>query len=120
MTLNDTIEKYKQLTEICMKTDYANKNSVKEHNQSVNKMYEIVNNLLEKFGGSGLVEFEKLLLVEENKTNVWASFLILEILNPNKEIEKEALKIIRKISEGNSAEALGCKYWLKNWEAKKI
>ena len=119
MNLNDTIEKYKHLTEVCARTNYAEKNSVKKHNQSVKMMYEIVNSLLEKYGENGVVEFEKLLLVKENKTNVWASVHLLEKLNPEKEAEKEALKIIREISKGKDTDALGFQYWLKNWEAKQ-
>lgn len=119
MTLNDTIEEYKQLAEICANTEYAEKKSVRKHNQSVNRMYEIVNSLLENFGGSGLVEFEKLLLVKENRTNVWAAVHLLEKLSPSKMAEDEALKIIRKIAEGDNAEALGFQYWLEEWESRK-
>lgn len=119
MTLNDTIERYKQLAEICMNTDYADKKSVRKHNQSVNKMDEIVNNMLENFGENGLIEFEKLLLVEENKTNIWASVHLLQKLNPHKTAEAEALKILRKISQGDDAEALGFQFWLKDWESKQ-
>ena len=119
MNLKDTIENYKHLTEVCAKTNYADKKSVKVHNQSVKMMNEIVNTLLEKFGGNGLMEFEKLLNVKENKTNVWVSVHLLEKLNPEKEAEKEALKIIREISKGNDKDALGFQYWLKNWEAKQ-
>lgn len=120
MTINERIERYKNLAAICADMDYADKKSVKAKNKAVDEMYEIVSSLTKDFGENGIREFEKLLNINENKTNVWASVHLLEKLTPSDDTKSQSLKIIYDISLGNSVEALGFRYWLKDWESKII
>ncbi len=112
------IQEYLELTKACASTDYADKKSVRLHNKSVDRMYEIA----EKFGYEQTTEtiddFAKLLEINENKTNVWAAVHILERIPADKKIEEKALKIIKNQAEGDSAEAMGFKIWLDNYQKK--
>ena len=48
------IDEYLQMTKICSATDYSDKSSVRKHNKSVNKMYEIA----EKIGDVNIIPSE--------------------------------------------------------------
>ena len=112
------IQEYTELTKICASTDYGDKKSVRLHNKSVDRMYEIA----EKIGYEKTIEtiddFAKLLDVTDNKTNVWTAIHILERVPADKTIEEIALKIIKQQADGDSADAMGYKIWLDNYKKK--
>ena len=114
----DLIQEYLELTKVCASTDYADKKSVKTHNKSVNRMYEIA----EKIGYEQTIEtiedFAKLLEIIDNKTNVWTAVHILERIPADKTIEEKALKIIKNQANGDSADAMGFRIWLDNYKKK--
>jgi hypothetical protein len=114
----DLIQAYIELTKICASTDYADKKSVRLHNKSVDKMYEIA----EKIGCNQTTEtiddFAKLLEIDDNKTNVWVAVHILERIPTDKTIEEKALKIIKKQADGDLPDAMGYKIWLDNYRKK--
>lgn len=114
----DLIQEYLGLTKVCASTDYSDKKSVKMHNKSVRRMYEIA----EKIGSEKITEtidgFAMLLDISDNKTNVWTATHILESVPINKKIEEKALKIIIEQADGDSLDALGFKMWLNNYKTK--
>lgn len=109
------IQEYIELTKICASTDYGDKKSLRLHNKSVDRMYEIAEKIGYEQTTETIDDFVKLLDVTDYKTNVWAAVHILERIPADKRIEEKALKIIRKQTDGNSAEAMGFKIWLNNY-----
>lgn len=114
----DLIQEYLELTKVCASTNYADKKSVKIHNKSVDRMYEIAEKIgYEKTTGT-IDDFAKLLDINDNKTNVWAAIHILERVPADKTIEDKALKIIKHQADGDSADAMGFKIWIDNYKKK--
>lgn len=109
------IQEYIELTKICASTDYGDKKSLRLHNKSVDRMYEIAEKIGYEQTTETIDDFVKLLDVTDYKTNVWAAVHILERIPADKRLEEKALKIIRKQTDGNSAEAMGFKIWLNNY-----
>jgi hypothetical protein len=116
--IDNLIAEYKTLPAICSLTNYGDKKSVLANNKAVKRMYKIVKELNNRFGPEGTVHFQKLLDITEYRTNVWAAVHLLEKLTPDQIHIDKALSIIIKESQGDSTEALGFQYWLKQWNAK--
>lgn len=112
------IQEYLELTKVCASSDYADKKSVRLHNKSVDRMYEIAEKIGYEQTTETIDDFAKLLEINENKTNVWAAVHILERIPAVKKIEEKALKIIKNQADGDSAEAMGFKIWLDNYQKK--
>ena len=112
------IDEYLQMTKICSATDYSDKSSVRKHNKSVNKMYEIAEKIGDVNTEESIKDFIALLEVSENNTNIWASTHLLERIQVDKHIEERALKIIEVVSNSDSAEALGFKMWLEEYKKR--
>ena len=112
------IEEYKTLAAICASTDFDDKQSVGRNNEAVKRMYAIIESLNVSPEHEGVAEFTKLLDVEENKTNLWVATQLLERTSLDGETETKALNIIKKVAAGDSADALGFRYWLKDWNNK--
>jgi len=104
------IHEYIELTKTCASTDYGDKKSVKLHNKSVDKMYEIAEKIGYEQTAKTIDDFAKLLEIHENKTNVWVAVHILERIPANKTIEEKALRIIKQQADGDTAKAMGLKY----------
>ncbi len=114
MNLQELIKEYKEQVVICSNIDYSNKDSVKSNNKGVDRMYQIVDTIHSQFGVEGLHEFAHLLDLVENETNVWVAVHIVEKMNPDSKRKEEALSIIRKVADRNTAQGLGFRHWLKN------
>ena len=112
------IQEYLELTKVCASTDYADKKSVRLHNKSVDRMYEIAEKIGYEQTTETIDDFAKLLEINENKTNVWAAVHILERIPADNKIEEKALNIIKNQADGDSAEAMGFKIWLDNYQKK--
>jgi len=112
------IQEYLELTKVCASTDYADKKSVKTHNKSVDRMYEIAESIGYEKTTETIDDFAKLLDINDNNTNVWTAVHIIERVPIDKKIEERALKIIKQQAEGNSADAMGFKIWLDNYKKK--
>ena len=112
------IQEYIDLTKTCASTDYGDKKSVKLHNKSVNKMYEIAEKIGYEQTTETIDDFAKLLDITENKTNVWTAVHILERIPVEKALEEKALGIIKKQADGETAEAMGFKIWMNNYKKK--
>jgi len=112
------IQEYLELTKVCASTDYADKKSVRLHNKSVDRMYEIAEKIGYEQTTETIDDFTKLLEINENKTNVWAAVHIMERIPVDKKIEERALNIIKYQADGDSAEAMGFKIWLDDYKKK--
>jgi len=114
----DMIEEYIELTKACSQTDYSDKKSVRNHNKSVNRMYEIVESIGREDTSASINDFNRLLDISENGTNVWAAVHMLERLRVDSKTESKALQIIKQIAKGDSAEAMGFQSWLDDYKNK--
>lgn len=113
------IEEYIELTRICAMTDYSDKKSVRKHNKSVDRMYEIAEKIGYEDTTETVYDFIKLLDLSENRTNVWVAVHILERIPIDNKTESKALEIIKTIATGDSAESMGFKIWLDDYKMKR-
>lgn len=113
------IQEYLELTKVCASTDYAGKESVKRHNKSVDRMYEIAEKIGSGHTEERIQDFTKLLDVADNKTNVWAAVHILERIPVDTSIEERALEIIKQQANGGPPEGMGFRIWLDNYKKRK-
>lgn len=118
MNIENLKEKYLKLTKICAETDYTDKKSVQENNSAVNEMYKILESISESKNQTDIQKFAELLNIEENRTNLWIATQMLEKLNVDKKTEQKALKIIKKVANGNGTEAMGFQSWLSEYRIK--
>jgi len=112
------IQEYIGLTKTCSSTDYGNKKSVRLHNKSVDRMYEIAEKIGYEQTTETIDDFAKLLDIIDNKTNVWAAVHLLERIPSDRTTEEKALQIIKKQADSDTAEAIGFRIWLDNYKRK--
>ena len=112
------IQEYLELTKTCASTDYGDKKSVRLHNKSVDRMYEIAEKIGYEQTTETIADFAKLLDIKDNKTNVWAAVHLLERIPSDKITQEKALKIIKRQADGDTAEAMGFRIWLDNYKKK--
>ena len=115
MTLIELIDEYRHLTSICNSIDYSDKKSVKLNNNSVTRMYQIIDKIKTAFGDNGVTEFAKLIDIKQDRTDIWASVQMLEKMPVDKIVEAKALTIIKQ----EAKHSLGMEYWLKNYQDNK-
>lgn len=109
------LQEYLNHVKICFSTDYADTKSVKKHNLSVRRMYEIVEKIGNGQTSETVSDFVRLLDITDYKTNVWAAIHLLEHLPVNQQTEERALKIIQQQANGAAADAMGYKIWLEHY-----
>lgn len=115
MKLKALIDEYKQMVSICNNVDYSDKNSVRNNNKAVDKMYNIVQTINTDFGKDGVAEFTKLIDETENEINLCASIQMLEKMTVDKITEEKALRII----EQEAKQSIGMQYWLRDYRNHK-
>lgn len=113
------IQEYKELTKNCASTDYTDKKSVRLHNKSVDRMYEIVEKIGYEQTTETVADFTKLLDIADNKTNIWAAVHIIERIPIDKETENKAIDLIKEIAKGDTTEAIGFRCWLDEYNKKR-
>lgn len=119
MTADELIEEYKTLSRNCYQVDYGDKKAVKRNNQSVTRMYQIIETLKNEFGTEGIAKLKPLLDITDSKTDLWIATHLLEKVSLDNETEKKALSIIEKMAGGDDVLALGYQYWIKDWKLKR-
>jgi hypothetical protein len=112
MNLHDYINKYISLVQIHQSVDFSSKKSVKQGNKAMDQMIDIAK-VLNNIEG-GLNEFLKILDMDKLELKYYASFHIVEHMNPNESIKERCLILIR--SKAEKEDILGYKYWLKSWD----
>jgi hypothetical protein len=118
MTADELIEEYKTLTRNCYQVDYSDKKAVKKNNDSVTRMYQIVETINNEFGTEGILKLKPLLDVVDFRTDLWTATHLLEKVTLDKGTEKKALNIIERVAAGDDTTALGFRYWIKDWKSK--
>jgi hypothetical protein len=118
MTADALVDEYKTLPKNCYEIDYSNPDAIKLNNESVKRMYKIVQQLNKDFGPKGIDKIKPLLDVTEYRTNLWLAVHLLEKAKPDQETEKKALGIIERFANGNDILAAGYKSWLQAWKVK--
>lgn len=119
MTVDELIEEYKNLTKNCFHVDYSDKKAVKRNNDSVTRMYQIIETINNEFGTEGILKLKPLLDVTDFQIDLWIATHLLEKSSLDKETEKKALTIIEKVAAGDDALALGYQYWIEDWKLKR-
>ena len=112
------IEEYQESAAICVYTNFGSKLSVKYYLQAIERMYGIVEKICCGETNESVDDFVELLELEENNTRLWAAIHLLERFPVTKEVEQKALKVIKKASQSNNAEALRYQVWLEEWNRK--
>jgi hypothetical protein len=112
MTLNELLDDYKKMAQICYNIDNSDKNSVKNNNRAVSRMYQIVNTIKTEFGEAGVCAFAELMDFKENRTDLWAAVQMLEKMQVDTATEQKALIIIKQ----EARQSLGMDYWLKTYK----
>jgi hypothetical protein len=111
--VNKLITDYKKLSKIHSEIDYADKNSVRKGNKTVDKMISIAEKINKN--PSGIFEFRKLLNDTDDHISLWASHHILEYMDYSNQDESTALKHIKRAAKNEYGE----KIWLEEWKGKK-
>ena len=117
-TIEDLVEEYKGLTKNCYQVDYSNKKALKKNNDSVKRMYEIIETVKNEFAVDGILELASLLDDENNRTNLWIATQLLEKVTLDKQTEEKAFRIVEKVAKGDDILALGYRYWINDWKSK--
>lgn len=120
MTKMTILEQYQKCAEICSKTDYRNKASVRANNRAIEKMYKIVVEAIEQ-GPSAINELASLL--DDSLSAPWIAHQLLEKTTVSPEIERKCLSVIRNsvMEEGSRpGQQMGEEMWLKRWNDKKF
>jgi hypothetical protein len=118
-SIDKLIDEYKEMVKNCHQVDYEDKKALKRNNDSVTRMYDIIDKVRKEFGDDGIEEFKKLLDIQDYRTNLWAATHLLEKTTLDKSTEDKALSIIENIASGDDATALGSRYWIKDWKSKR-
>ena len=107
----NTIEEIENLAIQCTKIDYSNPESVKEHNNAVDKLRELISNLNDD------ASIMKLL----NNKNTCSCVAFQSLEQPeklSKEIYEKAIDILREISCKNSIESMAAEMRLEELNVK--
>ena len=110
-------ELYTSFVKTHSEVDYSNKNSVKKGNKAVTKMLTLIATSKKSDPVKTQTYLEELL--NHKECEVWSATHLLENF-PNSGKQKEALTIIETIASGDSAEAMGFQFWLKDWKSKNV
>lgn len=111
----DFLEGYLAAAEICARTDFADRASVRRHNHAADKMRQIALLLHERNDKEGFANFARLLAIETNGVQLWAAAHWLELLAAganNQTADRQALELIRNAA----SQDLGWQYWLHDYE----
>ena len=95
-------------------TDYADKKSVRQHNQMADRIRAIACEI-EHMNSTIRMEFYDLLSHENESVRIWVAHHILEVMNYDNVCRGKALKIISCVAKNDGVEGLGNKMWLENW-----
>jgi hypothetical protein len=119
MTIEKLIDEYRELARNCYQVDFSDRKAVKKNNDSVTRMYTIVDRVIKEFGSDGISKLKTLLDIEDHHTNVWIATHLLENITLEKTTEDKALGIIEKVASGDDVMALGYQYWIKGWKSTR-
>lgn len=76
--MNQLLEEYKKLAQICAETDYGNQASVRRRNKAVARMYKIVEAVGSEQTDEIRQQFVELFDITDYDTHLWAAIHLLE------------------------------------------
>jgi hypothetical protein len=104
------ISEYISCSKVCEQTDYENDSSIKKHNQSADRMYEIVEEI-KSFGDNAISQLAELL--NHPVSSKWLAHQLIEKSSINDELRQKCINIIRQLAKENTPNGFGEKMWLK-------
>jgi hypothetical protein len=104
------ISEYISNSKVCEQTDYKNDSSIKKHNQSVDRMYEIVEEI-KSLGDNAISQLAELL--NHPVSSKWLAHHLIERVSIADDLKKKCIHIIRNIAKDNTPNSLGEKMWLE-------
>jgi hypothetical protein len=104
------LSEYVLCAEICNNTDYSINAEVKKHNDSVERMYQIVSEV-NLMGEESINQFTQLL--NDSNTSKWLAHQLIEKAIISEKLKTKCIDIIKELAKENSANGLGEKIWLQ-------
>ncbi len=108
-------DEYIKCAEICAQIDYSDKKSVRANNRAVDKMYSLVERAKVEGHESVAVLID---LLNHPLAGSWIAHQLVERIDINIELAKKCFKIIEPLTEGKSANAMGERMWLTEYQKK--
>lgn len=116
-TIDQIVGEFILCSEICAQTDYGDMSTVRANNAAVSKMYKLVK-AASDLGPDAVGKMAKLL--DNPVASPWIAHQLIEKADISPATRDKCLSVIRKLAQGDSANAMGERMWLKEWERKKI
>ncbi len=107
--LLDLLNEYTQRAKVHSNIQYGSKSSVKNGNESINKMIHIAKTI-KKMGNAAIQKFSKLL---NNKiTSIYCAHHLIEVIGVTGKLKDKAISIIKGRSKDKGPNAKGEEMWL--------
>jgi len=115
MIISELINEYIQQAIFHSSSDSFDPKLTKKINKAADRMIEIAEMISNQ---NGTDEFSNLLDHPESGVRTWASFNIIERMNPNQSSISKAIMNIEELAKSDSVDAFGAELWLKDWKNK--
>jgi hypothetical protein len=102
------VDRFRKYAAVCATTAYGSGASVRRHNAAAQQMRQLV---MEPGAAEELVP-----LLDEADAGQWLAFALLELSQPLDAVREKCLAIIRSLAAGSGADALGARYWLRDFK----
>jgi hypothetical protein len=110
------IDRYRECANICERTDYGSKQSVRQHNAAADEMHAIAEDAHRR-GPSAIGEL--LPLLDEPPADTWLAFQLLKLGGPSSSYASRCVSIIERAGRGSGPQALGARIWLEDWRREQ-
>lgn len=113
----DFASDYLTLATRCQSVDYGNPASVRQYNDGSDRMRKLVQDA-EAIGQTAVQSL--LPLLKDPIAAPWLAHHLVELTTIDSEIRNECIMLVQDLvakleQQGNSADAMGERYWLKEW-----
>ncbi|MCA9032909.1 MAG: hypothetical protein KDA66_18975 [Planctomycetaceae bacterium] len=113
----DFASEYLTLATRCQSVDYDNPSSIRQYNDASDRMRKLVQNA-ESFGQTAVQSLVPLL--KDPIAAPWLAHHLVELTTIDSAIRKECVMLVQDFvakleQEGKCADAMGERYWLKEW-----
>ena len=106
--MESRVDRFRKFAAVYATTAYRSGASVRRHNAAAQKMRQIV---MEPGAAEELVP-----LLDEPDAAQWLAFELLELSQPSDSVREKCLAIIQSLAAGSGANALGGRYWLRDFK----
>jgi len=105
--MKSRLDRYRDCVATCAANAHGSGVSIRRHNAAVDRMRRIVVE-------PGAAE-ELLPLLNEPQAARWLAAQLLELCEPAPEVREKSLAIIRRLAAGSGVDAIGARYWLRDF-----